>query len=275
MKAPPQAALAPQMEPFVFTLRIDSIDTCSIGCHLRHGCEENRLQYWRANGALSFSRENVIARGIVNNRHQLKKILSSALDGKLRVGQIINCVFLENFPFLENAHFNEYIRLDRRNGRLDITTSDIGFPQVSKIYADGSCNHQTNQSGYGGFIETPDGNRELFFQPFAGGSSNLMELLAVAEGLQRLSNQESIQINTDSRFVIRGLVQWVHFWRHNTWQTAYGRIVRYARHWQAADSLCEGKCIEFKWVKGHSGNMEQDLCHLLAKAAAAQVPQSP
>jgi ribonuclease HI len=258
------------MKPFVFTLRVDSIETCSLECHIWNGSEENRLRYWRENGAVTFSRENGIARGIVNNQHQLKKILSSAIDGKLHVGQTINCVFLENFHFLKNDHFNKYIRIDRRLGKLNITTSDTGMPHAHKIYADGSCNHETSQSGYGGFVETPNGKRELFFQPFSGGSSNLMELLAVVEGLQRLSVQETIQINTDSRFVIRGLVQWVHFWRHNSWQTAYGRDVRYAAHWQQAATLCEGKHLEFKWLKGHSGNQEQDICHLLAKAAAAK-----
>nr|WP_321468214.1 RNase H family protein [uncultured Desulfobulbus sp.] len=258
------------MKPFVFTLRVETIDAHTLGCRLWHGSEGNSLLYGRFDGAVSFARENSIARAINNNRHQLAKILKSAIDGKLRVGQTINCVFLENFPFLQNEHFYDYIRLDRRHGGLAITTSETGFPEGSKIFADGSCNHESNQSGYGGFVETAEGTRKLFFQPFSGGSSNLMELLAVVEGLKRVGAEEAIQINTDSRFVIRGLVQWVHFWRHNTWQTAYGRDVRYAPHWQRAYNLCEGKYLEFKWIKGHSGNLEQNVCHLLAKAAAAQ-----
>ena len=217
------------------------------------------------------AQENSLANRITDNRHQLEKILKSAIDGKLHLGQTINGVFLENFPFLNNDHFHNYIRLDRRQGKLNVTTNATGLAQVHAIFADGSCNHATSQAGYGGFIEAPDGARELFFQPFSGGSSNLMELLAVIEGLQRLASQERMQINTDSRFVIRGLVQWVHFWRHNRWQTAYGRDVRYAQHWQRAFTLCEGKYIEFKWIKGHSGNIDHDFCHLLAKAVADQV----
>jgi ribonuclease HI len=263
------------MQPFVFVLRVDSIDGCSISCHVGRGREENLLRYGCTDGAVTFAHDNALARGILHNRHQLKKILSSAIDGKLHVGQTINCVFLENFPFLTNDHFNLYIRQDRRKGRVNITTSETGLPEVQKIYADGSCNHATWQSGYGGFIETIDGKCEPFFAPFSGGSSNLMELLAVVEGLRRSGNRETVQIHTDSRFVIRGLVQWVHFWRENAWRTAYGREVRYVAQWQEADSLCQGKHLEFKWIKGHSGNIAQQFCHLLAKAAAAKAPSGP
>ena len=179
----------------------------------------------------------------------------------------MHCVFLEDFPFLTDGSFNTFIRLDRRNEHVSITTSDSALANAHKIFADGSCNHETSQAGYGGFTESPGGVQEPFFQSVAGGSSNLMELMAVTEGLERLHSQHIIQINTDSRFVIRGLVQWVHFWKHNNWQTAHGRDVKYSRHWKYAYRLCEGKYIEFRWIKGHSGNAEQDFCHQLAKSA--------
>ncbi len=254
------------MKPFTFTLRVDKCDQHSLTCHIYNNLEDNFLRYSISTGGVSFSKENTIADGIQNNQHQLQKILKSAIDGKVHIGQTINCVFLDDFTFLKEEDFTNFIRLDRRNGKLDITISDHGLDNVHKIYADGSCNHETSRAGYGGFTETPDGTRELFFQSFPKGSSNLMELLAIKEGLHRLARQENIQINTDSRFVIRGLVQWVHFWKHNNWQTAHGRGVKYAEHWQQTYALCENKHIEFKWIKGHSGNAEQELCHALAKA---------
>jgi ribonuclease HI len=107
----------------------------------------------------------------------------------------------------------------------------------------------------------------FFYRYGRGGSSSLMELLAVQEGLHRLAAEKTIQVSTDSRFVIRGLVQWVHFCKHNSWQTAHGRAVRYAQHWQQTSALCRGKCIEFRWVKGHAGDMDQEFCHRLARAA--------
>jgi ribonuclease HI len=257
-----------KMKKITFTLHVEAIDEHKIACHICNKSENNRLRYFFKNGAVSLSKENQLAVGIQNNQHQLQKILRSAIRGTLHVGQVINCVFIEDFCFLEDDNFNRFIRLDRCNGKLDITISDTGLHKVHKIYADGSYNNKTNQSGYGGFTEAPDGTCDLFSHSFPGGSNNLMELMAIIEGLHQFVTIKTIQVNTDSRYVIRGLVQWVHFWKHNNWQTAYGRDVRYAEHWQEAYALCEGKYIEFKWIKGHSGNVGQDFCHLLAKTAA-------
>jgi ribonuclease HI len=255
------------MMPLTFTLQVEAIAEHAIVCHVSNNLEDNSLHYAFADGAVSFSRENQLAADIRKNHQQLQRILRSAVSGKLRVGQIINGVFLEDFHFVKDEHFHRFIRQDRRDGKLHTSISDTGLDKVHKIYADGSCNHETRQAGFGGFTETPDGSREVFFQSFTGGSSNLMELLAIIEGLQRLAATKIIQVNTDSRFVIRGLVQWVHFWQHNNWHTAYGREVKNVQHWQQAYTLCEGKYVEFKWIKGHSGNAAQDFCHLLAKAA--------
>lgn len=256
------------MEPFTFILHIEAVDEDTIDCHVHHAEEENSLCFSITKGSVSFLRENRLSINIRHNLHQLQKILRSARDGKLHIGQTIHCVFIDNFRFLQEEDFNHFIRLDRVDGKLDITTSANGLANVHRIYTDGSCNHQTGNAGYGGFIENPDGNLLLYAKSFSSGSSNLTELLAVIEGLRRLSSKPVIQINTDSRFVIRGLVQWVHFWRHNNWQTAYGRSVKHAAYWQQAYELCCGKLLEFKWIKGHSGHARQDFCHLLAKSAA-------
>ena len=207
---------------------------------------------------------------IKKNEHQLIKIIRSAIKGKTKAGQHINCVFIEGFNFLKESDFNRYIRVDRRKGQLTITGSDSETGNIHKIYADGSYACQTKQSGYGGFIETPDGTQKIFSHSFETGSSNLMELLAVTEGLRQLLPFEKLQVNTDSRFVIRGLAQWCHFWQHNNWQTAYGREVKYAEHWRQAFDLCQNKFIEFKWIKGHSGDQNQDFCHQLAKKSTTR-----
>nr|WP_320009586.1 ribonuclease H [uncultured Desulfobulbus sp.] len=260
------------MKPFVFTLQVDTINDERLSCTVRQGDEENQLEYSRLNGAVSLRLENSLGQGISKNWYQLQKILRSALDGKLHLGQRINCVFLEDFFFLKNVHFSQYIRLDQREGRCSIRLSATGFDDTPKLFADGSANHETLQSGFAGFVENREGGREFYACSVPGSSSNLMELRGLIEGLRRLMAEDCIQVHTDSRYVIRGLVQWVHFWRHNNWQTAYGREVCYAPYWQQASALIKNKCIEFKWVKGHAGNEAHDLCHQLAKSVARHSP---
>jgi ribonuclease HI len=258
------------MKPFVFTLQVDAISDDQLSCTVTQGDEKNQFDYSLVNGAVSLRVENSLGQGISNNRHQLQKILRSAVDGKLLLGQRISCVFLEGFFSLKNEHFADYIRLDQRKGRFAISLSDQGLSGTYKLYADGSANHETLRAGFAGFIESPDGTRDVYSCSVPGSSNNLMELMGLIEGLLRLQTEQCIQVYTDSRYVIRGLVQWVHFWRHNNWQTAYGREVRYVTHWQQALELCEGKCIEFKWIKGHAGNAAHDFCHQVAKSVASQ-----
>ncbi len=258
------------MKPIKLTIQIEALDDSNIHCFIENASGDNRLGYHIPDGTITLTKANQLAAVIRTNRHQFEKVIRSAIKGNIKVGQTINCVFIEGFNFLKEPDFFRCIRLDRRGGHLDITTTDSGSSTIHKIYADGSCISATKQSGYGGFIEDPEGKQEMFFQTFAEGSSNLMELLAVTEGLQRLKPVEIIQVNTDSRFVIRGLAQWSHFWKHNNWQTAYGREVRYAKYWKEAYRLCENKLLEFNWIKGHSGNGKHDLCHWLAKESSSR-----
>jgi len=126
-------------------------------------------------------------------------------------------------------------------------------------------------SGYGGIIEDIHGNKEIYCESFWGGGSNKMELLAVLDGLKRLQAINKIQVITDSRYVIRGMVQWMHFWKHNNWQTAYGTQVKFANYWKQMYHISNGKLIVFNWIKGHSGHTEQNLCHRLAKFSAQSI----
>ncbi len=253
------------MQAITFTLLIQAFDQEQIDCLVSNALETNYLTFFLKTNTILFRHENQLATNIRNNKHQFEKILHSACCRPLTAGQTISCVFLENFTFLKEEDFLNFIRIDRREKKLNISTSALGLSGVKKIYADGSFMPQSRQAGYGGFIENPDGTRKRFSGATQGRSSNLTELLAITKGLQRLQEEEVIQINTDSRFVIRGLCQWVHFWRHNNWQSAYGRDVRHSSYWREADRLCEDKCIEFKWIKAHSGHEKQELCHQLAK----------
>lgn len=252
-------------------VRIEAIHKLKIECHVSDRNENVRLNYFPEKGIIEFAKHGNLEDLIRKYHFQFEKVIRSAIKGNLSIGQTIHCVFIENFNFLKDDDYTRFIWMDRRKGRLEILTSTTGMSGLHKIYADGSFADKTKQSGYGGFIEDLNGNREVYNDSFCDGSSNLMELLAVTEGLQRLKKVSKIQVNTDSRYVIRGMVQWVHFWKYNNWQTAYGCEVKSKKNWQKIDKLCEGKFLEFNWIKGHSGHKEQDFCHQLARQSAINI----
>lgn len=244
----------------------DDLVRCNISDHKGY----NELLYDSGQRKISFKTENHLSYLLHENQLQFDKILQSAVKGTLNNGQTIHCVIIPGFRFLKESDFLKYIRVDRRNSKVKISGHKKPLRNIHKIYTDGSFSSKTNRSGYAGFIKYPDGKTEIFQNTFDGGSNNMMELMAVTEGLQRLNNIVKVQINTDSRFVIRGLAQWVHFWKHNNWETAYGRKVKLAQQWQKTEALCNDKLLEFKWIKGHSGIIEQDFCHDLARISVSQ-----
>lgn len=257
------------MNVYNFIVKIKCVRNSEIDCQVYDKDKQVKLIYSLGSETVLFEENNYISEILNTNLFQFGKVIRSAIKGKMKPDHTINCVFIEDFNFLNDKDYLKFIRMDRSRKKLKISTSESEMENIHKIYADGSFAGITKQSGYGGFIEDPYGNREVYSKSFKGGSSNLMEMLAVTEGLQKLKSIDQIQINTDSRFVIRGLIQWVHFWKHNNWQTAGDSDVKYVHEWKLMDKLCDGKIIEFNWVKGHSGNEEQDFCHNLAKETAA------
>ncbi|MDE5416369.1 ribonuclease HI [Labilibaculum sp. DW002] len=253
------------MKAIKIKVQIQTIKKQEIECILSDEKESIRLIYFPVERNIVYFEDSHLVKVVRKIEFQFEKVIRSAIQGNLRLGQTINCVFFDGFNFLKEADYQNYIRVDRRTEKLKITTSKTEMEDTHKIYADGSYMSELKQSGYGGFIETPDGEQKIYHQSFKQGSSNMMELLAVLEGVEHLESIEKIQVNTDSRFVIRGLVQWIHFWQHNNWQTAFGSEVKFAKYWQKINRLCEGKLMEFKWIKGHSGNAKQDFCHWLAR----------
>ncbi len=256
------------LKPVKLSIQIKLSGETEIECLVSDDSEKVSLKYALLDRNIDLSEENQLAKTIRTNHHQFEKVIRSAIKGKIRPGQTISCVFIEDFPFLKESDFQQYIRVDRRLDNLKISIHNNPTKNIHQVFADGSFAEKTGLAAFGGFTESPDGKREAYQRSFEGGSNNMMELLAVSEGLERLKIVDVIRVNTDSRFVIRGLVQWVHFWRHNNWQTAYGSTVKFAGQWQHIDALCENKIIEFRWIKGHAGHEAHTICHDLAKQSS-------
>ena len=256
------------MELADYTLTISSIDEAQVIFTLQNKRGQISVRYNRKKGNFSFDDQNELSEAIRENQLQVKKIIHSALKGKRTPGQTIHFSFIKDFFFIKNDDYNGYIQVDRRYNSLEIQVSKDESPNIHKLFTDGSYAHDREQSGYAGIIEEPGGNRQVFHAYSTVKNSSLIELLAINEGLERLMHVDKIQVNTDSRFVIRGLAQWIYFWKLNDWHTAQGTRVKFVRHWQLLDRLSEGKFLELKWIKAHSDVPNHILCHHMAKQIA-------
>jgi ribonuclease HI len=137
------------------------------------------------------------------------------------------------------------------------------------IFTDGACAGNPGPGGWGVVVIDGDDRRE-----FSGGepqtTNNRMEMTAALEALKRTSG--AVRLHTDSQYVKNGVTEWMKGWKRNGWRTADKKPVKNQDLWLALDAACNGRAVEWRWVRGHSGHPENERADALARAGvAAQV----
>ena len=131
------------------------------------------------------------------------------------------------------------------------------------IYTDGACRGNPGPGGWGALIMFDSMEKEIF-----GGkndtTNNQMELLAAIEGLTTLKEPCSVELFTDSKYVMDGITQWIKNWKKNNWKTAAKKDVKNKELWQKLDHLISKHQVQWNWVKGHSGDAGNETADLLA-----------
>jgi ribonuclease HI len=133
------------------------------------------------------------------------------------------------------------------------------------LFTDGACSGNPGPGGWGVIMRYGRHEKEL-----NGGTSqttnNRMELQAVIEGLSSLKEKCRITIHTDSKYVMEGVTKYLAGWKTRGWKTADKKEVKNIDLWQTLDSLLVLHQIDWQWVKGHSGHVENERADALARA---------
>ena len=132
-----------------------------------------------------------------------------------------------------------------------------------EIYTDGACRGNPGPGGWGALLRYGDVDKQLY-----GGehltTNNRMELKAVIEALSALSKPCKVTLTSDSTYVLKGISEWLPNWKKRGWRTAGKKPVKNGDLWKTLDDLVEMHEIEWHWVKGHSGHIENELVDQLA-----------
>lgn len=149
-----------------------------------------------------------------------------------------------------------------------------------RIYVDGAAkptNTEVKWAGGWAFIVYNEDETELIKKVSGSliGTNNISELIAIIAALNYSVGAKfsQIVIVTDSQYCIQGITDWIDDWKTNNWMTAAGTPVKNKIQWETIQRLIDqltrnNQSLEWEWVKGHSGNLGNDLVDKLASKAA-------
>ena len=142
-----------------------------------------------------------------------------------------------------------------------------------KIYTDGSCLKNPGDGGWAAIIIKDDESKEISGSE-RDTTNNRMELLAPINALKEMKRDEQIEIYTDSQYVKLGITEWINKWVLNNWKTSKKEDVKNKDLWMELDNLIKDHEIEWKWVKGHSGNLYNEEVDEIARVEAEKLQYS-
>jgi len=133
------------------------------------------------------------------------------------------------------------------------------------IYTDGACSGNPGIGGWGVVILIPGDNPVYLNGGSNNTTNNQMELTATIESLKYFKESKQILIFTDSKYVMNGIETWIKNWKINGWKTASKKPVKNKDLWEKLDKEIIRHTIEWKWVKGHAGNENNEKADFLAR----------
>ena len=132
------------------------------------------------------------------------------------------------------------------------------------IYTDGACSGNPGPGGWGAILEYMGHEKEL-----SGGeqntTNNRMELTAVIRALQALKEPCTVELYSDSKYVIDALEKgWATGWRKRGWIKSDKKPALNPDLWETLLNLTETHDVHYHWVKGHASNPKNNRCDELA-----------
>ena len=130
----------------------------------------------------------------------------------------------------------------------------------------GACSGNPGPGGWGAVLRWRGRARELSgFEPAT--TNNRMELLAAISALETLKRPMRVRLFTDSNYLRQGITTWLPSWKARGWRTADKKPVKNQDLWERLEAALERHEVEWRWVRGHSGDPDNEQADQLARAA--------
>ncbi len=137
------------------------------------------------------------------------------------------------------------------------------------IYTDGACSGNPGPGGWGAILMFGEKTKEI-----CGGepatTNNRMELMAAIQALETLTRPCTVELHTDSQYVMKGISEWIHSWKRRGWRTADNKPVKNEDLWRRLDEARQRHDVQWRWVKGHAGHEHNERADALAGQGLAE-----
>ena len=143
--------------------------------------------------------------------------------------------------------------------------------EIVEIYTDGACRGNPGPGGWGVLLKF-NGTEKTMHGGEQETTNNRMELTAAIMGLESLTRDCPVRIYTDSKYVLQGITEWIDNWKKKGWKTAARKPVKNDDLWKRLDIARSRHKVEWKWVKGHSGDPGNERADELANEAIDALP---
>jgi ribonuclease HI len=139
------------------------------------------------------------------------------------------------------------------------------------IHTDGSSRGNPGPGGWAAIIQQGAKIKEIGGRE-AHTTNNRMELKAAIEGLKAVPAGSTVILNADAEYVVKGMTLWMKSWVAKNWRTSSRKAVLNKDLWLELQKAAEGKNIEWKTVRGHAGDENNERADAIATAFADNAP---
>lgn len=140
--------------------------------------------------------------------------------------------------------------------------------QTVIMYTDGACSGNPGPGGYSAVLIAGKHRKELS-AGFRKTTNNRMELLGAITGLEALTRHCKVHLHTDSAYIVNAVNKgWAVRWRAQGWMRNKKDAAENPDLWERLLALIDKHEVDFVWVRGHAGNVENEIADRLAVAAS-------
>lgn len=146
--------------------------------------------------------------------------------------------------------------------------------KIVELFTDGGCRGNPGIGAWGAWLRRETQEKVLWgFEPET--TNNRMELTAALRGLEALKRPTRVRVISDSRYLRDGMTQWLPGWQRRGWRTAGGDPVKNQDIWELLVKASAPHEVEWEWVRGHSGHVENEKVDALLNQVMDQYGAHP